>query len=429
MGAVIGRLRSEIMNITLRKILQNKLNLIFILAFALAFFVRLYNFSNRVSFWTEQAQSLIVSTNYLSKPSLLGQEFYRTDSRGHIIFAGADFNYALVPLILLFRGDPILITSAFAFLNLITGLMIYIITGKLFNKTIALFSSVIFLFNDLMIYHSLFIWIYNPLPLIGLFILYAVIKRKNIWTGFLSGLAFSLQIMFAAFVLPILGMVILRAKNKVKAVILFLAGAVVADLPMVLFDIKHKFYETITIFQYFLDTLRGRSDATFNYYYFLFLWPIFAIVAGVFIYSIWKKSKAAAYGLLGVYFIANLTSTKLNWTGPNGANGIKVNEIKLASEQIAKNAPEKFNVASVLDFDKRAYVLRYFVQYKYGKTPEGVENYPNSKELYVLAPNKFDYKGSNIWEIKVGGPYDVTKLTDVGANYQISKLQYCQKCK
>lgn len=152
-------------------------NKILLTIMVLACLVRFVNFGDRVTFWTEQARSLIVSSEYLQKPSLLGQEYFRQDSFGHKIFSGALFNYLLVPLILITDGYPIPITSFFALLNIFTGILVYIFSNKIFNKKVATVSSLLFLFNDTMIYHSLFIWNYNFLPIVGLLIFYLSVKN------------------------------------------------------------------------------------------------------------------------------------------------------------------------------------------------------------------------------------------------------------
>lgn len=401
----------------------NKQTFLLIAVFVFAFFVRFYNFPNRVTFWTEQARSLVVSSDYLTKPSLLGQEYFRYDSRGHVVFAGAQFNYLLVPLILLTKGDPVAITVFFGLLNLFTGYAIYWVSKKIFNKKVAVFSTILFLFNNYMIYHSLFLWLYNPLPLVGILILYCLYKGKAFWTGFLSGIGVGLQIMFIPAGILVFIAAIVKSKKKVKDLFLFIFGALLGNLPMVLFDLKHKFYETTTLFQFFIDTLKGNSDAGFSYYYLFALWPVFAILGGLFLFWLWRRSKAFAVIVIALYIFLNLSSKMLNWNSPTGMPiGITTKDVDHASRIIVGDVEGDFNVAEVLDFDKRAYVLRYFVQYKYGKKPLGDIEYTNLKNLYVIAQKDYNFRKSDVWEINAGGPYKISTLSDVGKGYVIYKL-------
>lgn len=425
------------MNIKLLKLLKNKQTLIFLIVIFFALLARFYNFSSRVTFWSEQAQTLITSSDYLTKPSLLGQEFFRHDSSGHVIYAGALFNYTLVPLILISKWDPIFITAFFTFINVLTGVVIYFAVKKIFNQNIALLSMTIFLFNDLMFYHSLFIWIYNYLPMIGILVFYVAwlnLHRRSpkyvFLQGVLCGIGVGLQVLFIVWAGIVLFVNLWRSKKRLIDFVIFAVGAAVGELPAVIFDLRHNFYQVTTVWNYFLETLKGTSDATFNYYYFLALWPILAIVVGWIVLKLFKKSKVLGLIVLTLYIFLNLTSGKVNFNAPTGMpGGLRVEDVSKASQKIAQDASGEFNVAEVLDFDKRAYVLRYFLVYKYSKRPLGIEEYPSSKFLYVLAPDNFDFSSTNIWEINSGGPHNTIKLTNVGTGYQIAKLQYCPRCK
>lgn len=407
-----------------------KNNLFLLLIFVVAAGIRFYNFPNRVTFWSEQARSLIVSADYLKKASFLGQEYFREDTNSHIIYSGALFNYSLVPLILISNYDPIKITVFFTLLNLITGCVIYWTTKKMFGMKIALLSSLLFLLNDFMIYHSLFIWSYNYLPLIGILIFFfswKYIKSDNIidlfLIGTLSGIGISLQFLFTPIAIIVLIINLWKKKKLLKSIIVFSLGLILGNLPMVLFDLRHHFYEISTLFQYLIDTLGGKSDASFNYYYLLPLWPLASILAAIIISKISNRSKLLAGLIILIYLYINITSQKVSFTSPTGMpKGINTSDIDKASLKIARDIKGDFNVAEVLDFDKQAYVFRYFVQYKYGKSPQGVADYPNARLLYVLSQKGYNFDTSGVWEISSGGKYNISLLTDVGRGYAVYRL-------
>ncbi|KKP31343.1 MAG: hypothetical protein UR21_C0011G0024 [Candidatus Woesebacteria bacterium GW2011_GWC2_31_9] len=124
------------------KLLKNmKKYLLIFSILILAFVVRFYNFSNRVTFGPEQARSLVVSSEYINdKPSLLGQEYFRTNSLGQKLFTSAIFNYSLVPLIFIFKYQPLPITLYFAFLNIITAIVFYFVVKKI-NSSVNFFLT------------------------------------------------------------------------------------------------------------------------------------------------------------------------------------------------------------------------------------------------------------------------------------------------
>ncbi len=414
---------------TFLKKLINKKSLPLVIIFILAFAVRFYNFPERITFWSEQARSLTVSANYINdKFSLLGQEYFRTDSNGHKLFTGAMFNYSLIPLLIVSNYDPVPITAFFTLLNLLTGFVVYWAAKKIFNNKIATVAAFLFLFSDVMIYHSLFIWVLNYLPLVGILIIYFLWsfykkqqKKSVFYLGLLCGLGISLQYLFAPFAGIVFLMVFFKSKNKLKDVFVFALGVVLGNLPMVLFDLRHNFYHLQTLWQYTLDTLKGASDAGFNYYYLLPLWPTFAIMGA---YVLSRLNKFFATAVVVTYLYLNLISPKVSFSTPTGMpEGLTTKNIKEASQIISENASGDFNVVEVLDFDKRAYIFRYYLEFMYGKKPLSEIDYEHPDSLYVLSQKDYNFEQSDVWEINAGGPYKINLLSDIGRGYAIYKLQ------
>ena len=145
-----------------------KLKKLAIITLLVAAALRFYNFNRLAIFDPESAMSLITSAQLLKEPSLLGQPYFRTTSNGHQLFNSPTFNYALVPLLLIFNYHPLPIIAMFTLLNLLTGALIYWLFKRLVKPEIALFGSILFLFNSSMVFHSRFIWIIHPFPLFGL---------------------------------------------------------------------------------------------------------------------------------------------------------------------------------------------------------------------------------------------------------------------
>ena len=400
--------------------------------FLIAVYVRFYNFSDRITFGPEQARSLIVSSSYIKeKPSLLGQEYFRTNSLGHKLFTSAVFNYSLVPLLLVTKYDPLPITSYFSLLNIFTGLILFLIFKKIFNKEVALISLILFLFNSYMIYHSMFIWVLNYMPLIGVisfYYLWKIYKRKYklldiLILGVLSGVGFGLEYLYIISIFIIFYFLIKYSKRKVIDFTIFTIGGVVGDFTQVIFDLKHNFYHIRTLWQYALDTLNGISDAGFTYYHFLHFWPIGLLIMALGLWYIYKKSKFFALSLLLLYLSLNLTSPLVNFNKPVGmVNGLKYNDIKVVSKVISETSNGSFNLVTLYDFDTRGYTLRYFVKYVYDKTPLSEIEYQNASEIFALSSADYDYTKNNPWELNVFKPYNIEKIVDVGSGYSLFKL-------
>lgn len=398
----------------------------------LALFVRFYNFTDRITFGPEQARSLIVSANYIQdKPSLLGQEYFRANSLGHKLFASALFNYTLVPLLLLTKYDPYLITIYFALLNVFTGYVVFILCKKTFDKKIAIVASILFLFNSYMIYHSMFIWVLNYLPLLGILSFYFVWKIwKNkakfvdyLILGIISGIGFGLEYLYAFAILIILYFIFKYSKDKLKSLFIFVLGGAIGDFPQVLFDLKHNFYHLSSLMQYALDTFSGSSDAGFTYYHFLEFWPILLLFLAFVIWFIYKRNKYLGILVLVLYLFINLRSTIIDFNKPIGmVNGLKYSDLKIASEIISKKASDNFNLVTLYDFDTRAYTLRCFVQYVYGKKPLNDVSYKDPEEIFALATTDYDFKDNNPWELNQFKPYNIERMSEIGQGYALYKL-------
>jgi len=410
---------------------MRKLLLLFSI-FVLALFVRFYNFENRITFGSEQARSLIVSANYIKeKPSLLGQEYFRTNSEGHKLFASSLFNYSLVPLLLVSRYNPILITLFFALLNVLTGFILYVLLKKIVSEEIAIFGLILFLFNSYMIYHSMFIWILNYLPLIGIvtfYLTFKIIKRKNntldiLFLGILSGIGFGMEYLYALLVIVVLFVLIKFLTKKVKGLFIFFLGGMIGDLPQILFDLRHNFYHLKTLWQYSLDTFSGKSDAGFVYYHFLGFWPVFIIIGSFILFFVYKKNRYLSYLLVLIYLIFNLSSSLVNFNSPTGMPGkLTINDILAVSKTISEKATNDFNVVTLYDFDTRGYTLRYFTKYVFNKNPMGEIEYPTSKEIFALAKSHYDFNNNNPWELNVFKPYNIDKLANIGEGFSLFKL-------
>ncbi len=367
------------------------------------------------------------------KPSLLGEAYIqRTTSSGLFLFHSALFNYSLIPLELIFRFDPLPITIFFTFLNFFTGFLIYFFVKKITNPVVGWFSTFLFLFNAKMIHHSLFVWTLNYLPLIGLLSLWQMWilfkKRKALlpilFLGILSGVGFGLQYVYAISAFLIFLYILLFSKKKILGVVLYFLGAAIGDLPMILFDIKHNFYHLNSLYQYFLDSQSHKVAAFYTYYQFLNFWPLFAIVAGLLLWMIFKRNKIVVVALLLGYLFFNLVSpfTRIF------SGGLKPEEVTLADTKkvaslIAKtNPPTKFNVAVLLDFDTRANPLRYILTYQHNLKPQPVENYNDIDALYVLSLKDYDMQQPRVWELQTYLPYKINFLDAPTSNHLLYKL-------
>ncbi len=306
----------------------NKEFVLLSLIFVFGFVVRFYNFAERVTFGPEQAISLITSGNMIKKNfSLLGQEnVQRIASTGHKIYSGALFSYSLIPLQLIFNFNPMPITAYFALLNIFTALVLFLVARKMFSDKVAFISTILFLFNFLMIYHSLFFWILNYLPLVGILIFYFLflfVKKRNLlnlfFVGILFGVGFSLEYTFVIY-FPVILFFVWKYSNKdlTKNLFLFFIAVLIPNLSFLLFEFRHNFYQTHILFTYLTDLFSGKSSGVFRYYNFLPLVPILCIGVSVLLDNVGKRRGFLISVFLVFYVFSNLRSAMVNFDSPVG---------------------------------------------------------------------------------------------------------------
>lgn len=105
--------------------------------------------------------------------------------------------------------------------------------------------------------------------------------------------------------------------------------------------------------------------------------------------------------------------------------GLTTSVIQRASFLIAQNAPDRFEIANILDGDTRAQPYRYILSAVYQKPPMAVEEYPASQVLYVLArESQEEVLNHSVWEIASFAPKHIARRWEVGNNvflYQLEK--------
>lgn len=417
----------------LRKVWADKYIWLLIFLLSVGAFLRLYNFHARLIFGPEQGISFLTSAANLTKFSLLGEtNLQRATSDHHIPFHGAYYSYLLLPFLVGFKFQVLPTSLVFVFLNLLTALVFLVVTVKLFGKEIGALSLFFFLFSSVMIHHSLFAWILNPLPLLGVLTLWSVSRLWRakqrllpvLWLGIMSGFGFGLQNLYLPFGVFLFILILVISQRRFWASLVFALGAVIGNLPMVIFDLRHDFYHVRTMWQYFWDVYHHQVSGFTDYYHFLYLFPYLFIFYAIISLICYRLSRPLVLIPLSLFLYFNLSSPMFNLRSATGMPpGITLASLEKAAGIINRDhPPTKFNVATLWDFDTRAHPLRYLLTYYYGKTPMPVEEYANIDALYVFAPSDYDIVHPRVWELQTYLPYSVTDLKVGHSDYRLYKL-------
>jgi len=412
--------------------------LLFLLFTFLFWASRLWHFEKLLTFGSDQGTFFVETWEMVQekRPRLIGLKVGTKEVLGRAFFTGPFFYYLLAILGTLFRWNPITITLIFLFFWWLTGLGIWYLVRKIYGEAAAVTAYGIFAVCPFLVYFSRIVWNSGFLPLVSVFFffsLYKVLKTLTHLWWFLVGLflGLALNISYAAFLLFfVFGAFFLwhfkSRKWSLKPLVFVFAGFILGELPLLLFEVRHNFYNLRTIL-FFLKhgVLEGRTKGAVTDYHFIFaLLPLFFLLWGSVYNRIAKKFGLAKTLFLSLVLIIALTLS-INWqqewgTGmPDGWTLAKERKVaKLICEDIGNQA---FEIAETINGDTRAHDLRFFLTF-YGCPPLGVEDYPSADILYLVTTKKRQPKKETVWEVKSLRPFKISFKKDLKDNLFLYKL-------
>ncbi len=248
-------------------------------------FLRFYRLTGFVTFLGDQGRDAIIIKRILTlehlpaigPPTSVGQ-----------VYLGPFYYYFIAPWLLLSNFNPIGLAVGVAFFSSLYLLINYLIVKELFDKKIALISTILLSLSSVLIDFSRFSWNPNLLPLFTLLTVYFVIKslKTNNWYYFvLSGtlLSFSIQLHYLAlFLIPPIAILYLLSLRSLKQLISqslnFLISALAFlffSFPLIIFDLRHQFLNTKSFIALFQSSETGfltKFNSLFDSFYFLNLY-------------------------------------------------------------------------------------------------------------------------------------------------------------
>lgn len=182
------------------------------------------------------------------------------------IFIGPLFYYALIPFFLLTHMDPIGVTGLGIVVGLLTIISYYLVLTKLFNRTSGFIAA--FLHAVLITNIGFDRWIVPTLPakLWAIWYLYTliIISRGNFSVlpilGILIGLIWHIHIALIPALLAVPVSLFISRKIPSKKILLFSFTAFfITSLPLILFEFRHNFSQTISIIQNLIIPQSGEN--------------------------------------------------------------------------------------------------------------------------------------------------------------------------
>ena len=410
-------------------------NFLLISIIILGVFIRFYRFPDLLSFSYEQALALEASGKMIQtgKPSLIGVAYFiRQTSAGHSFFNSAFYLYPLSFSQIIFGFDPLITTIFFALLNVAAGIGLYFLLTKLQNRLVALSALCLYMFSPTMVDISRSIWHVNllvPVTVLSVWLIHqSITSPKPIWLfllGFSLGLGFGLNVSFA---LGVLGALFycgyfLNKKHRLFDFIFVFVGLGLGNLPTLLFDLRHNFYNITTFLTFLSEIISGRNTGLSlePYHFIYFLVPLFIITSII----LSKYLSKALIGLfLAIYVLTSISGWHLTDKYPQGMpTGTNLQTLRQLSTIIAQNAPPEYEIASILDGETRAENLRYFLNYVDHKPPMPSDTYPEAKTLFVVSYLDQDPLTKSVWELDSIKPAEVSQEWKINELIKLTKLE------
>lgn len=249
--------------------------ILLLLIVILALFFRTYKVVERSDFSHDaDLYSWIVKDIVINKHlRLVGQE---TSAPG--IFIGPLFYYLMVPFFLLLNMDPVAAVVPITTVGVLTVISYYFVFSKLFNNKVGLIASflyAVFLSSAVQFDRTLAPSTLTNLWTIWYFYIIIMLTRGKFWVlpllGILIGLIWHIHIALIP-ILSVIPLAIVLSKKlpDIRQVQRFTLILFITSLPLIIFELKHNFQQTFSLYHNFTVAREGAAG-----------WYKFQIVLGM----------------------------------------------------------------------------------------------------------------------------------------------------
>jgi len=419
-----------------QKVFLTGLTFIFITLIALL--IRFNNYEESLNFHMDPPLFLHEVKDMVEqrKLRLIGPMVSSKTVEGRVIFTGPIFYYLLAVLGIVFNWKIVYMTGFFAFWWVVTFALIFWWLRQRFGNLVALIIYALISFFHWLLPYSRIIWNPDLIPFFGVLFFWLLDKRENKRLYYLlAGLVFGLglSVHYAVILLGLVVFYYLWTETKRKAFSannwwLFLSGLIVANFPLILFELRHNFYNLKTLL-FHLQNYQPSESYSFNfrsqYYYYIFPFiPLGCKAYGIilekikkaFDFKVFITSQVILITLFLTYSLFGPTREAL--INPEGWTIAKQKEV---TDLIVDDNEKIFEVATTIGPDTRASELRWWLRQK-DHPPMSVIDYESATVLYLVAPRSRPPETETVWEVKSLKPFTVEKRVILDGNLVFYKL-------
>lgn len=235
---------------------------ILIFTLVVSAFFRLYKISDYMTFLGDEGRDALIAKGILEGDfTLLGPRASAGD-----FFLGPVYYYMIAPFLYLTGLNPVGPAIMVALFGIATVFLVYFVGKKFFGLKGGLIAAALYAISPLVVAYSRSSWNPNLMPFFSillLFLLYKAIKDQSlkiiIAVGFLLGVAIQLHYLTTFLGVIVLfyilvGNFIVSKKNLFRRYLFQIGGMILGFIlsisPFLLFEIKHGFPNTKTIFRF-----------------------------------------------------------------------------------------------------------------------------------------------------------------------------------
>lgn len=199
-------------------------------------------------------------------------------------FTGPIYYYMMTPFLWLWQYDPVGPAIMVGLFGIATVFLVYIVGKQFFNERTGLIAASLYAVSPLVLAYSRSSWNPNTLPffaLLTIFVLYKAVTTVRSWkyyilTGFLLGICvqlhyISLFLAVAVVISLFLMNWYLNGKIKILQTLKYyfqiFIGFLIGFAPFLVFEIRHGFPNTQTIFSFITKDSAESGYATYNAFY------------------------------------------------------------------------------------------------------------------------------------------------------------------
>jgi len=360
------------------------------------------------------------------KLTLIGPQISAT-FEGRLLFQGPITYYLFLIFLLFARWNPV---SASYLFMIFAGFLIFPLfysIKRITNKKTAFFIVLIYSFFPYYINYTRFLWnstLQLTFSILFLYFFSLYQKNKNIKTFFLSSFFLGILLQFHyQFFLVIFAFFIYFLVKKIsfKKWLVFIFGICLGFSPIIIFELKHQFYNTKTAILFLKNwpKVDKPGNLTMPHYY-LTLSFLLLIFIGYKFKNVVNKIKWQFIIVFGIIltsfaFFKNIKKPNQSFWAPAKDWNYPMEE---KAYQIIKRGPIKnnFNVADLSYYNTKAAVIKYFL--KRDNFNIDFEDYYKNRFLYVISKNK-DYQKTLSYEVAFFKPRKLLKKWHLKDNYYL----------